>query len=77
MGTVLTLPKQQNRPLASNKLAKERIDMGKSNKSRRFTQQGKDTVSKHDERFPYQMTLAEAEDRRKEEMIDEDSLGGF
>ncbi|MFY4774316.1 hypothetical protein [Metabacillus sp. RGM 3146] len=52
--------------------------MGKSNKSKRFIQQGKDTVSKHDERFPYQMTLAEAEDRgRKAEMIDEDSLGGF
>ncbi|WP_195892895.1 hypothetical protein [Bacillus massiliigorillae] len=35
--------------------------MGKRNKSKRFFQQSKDTVSKHDEKFPYRMTLAEAE----------------
>lgn len=35
--------------------------MGKSNKSKRFVQQGVDTVSKHAERIPYHMTYAEAE----------------
>ncbi|MEH6944747.1 hypothetical protein [Bacillus sp. JJ722] len=35
--------------------------MGKRNKSKRFFQQSKDTVSKHSEKFPYRMTLAEAE----------------
>lgn len=35
--------------------------MGKRNKSKRFIQQSSDTVFKHDERFPYRSTLAEAE----------------
>ncbi|WP_187143724.1 hypothetical protein [Bacillus tuaregi] len=35
--------------------------MGKRNKSKRFVQQGVDTVSKHAERIPYHMTYAEAE----------------
>lgn len=35
--------------------------MGKRNKSKRFVQYGKDTVVKHSERFPYRMTMAEAE----------------
>lgn len=35
--------------------------MGKRNKSKRFFQQSKDSVSKHAERFPYRMTLSEAE----------------
>ncbi|MGG5253299.1 hypothetical protein ACQYAD_07365 [Neobacillus sp. SM06] len=35
--------------------------MGKRNKSKRFVQQGKDTVNKHAERIPYHMTYAEAE----------------
>ena len=35
--------------------------MGKRNKSKRFFQQSKDTVSKHAEKFPYRMTLADAE----------------
>ncbi|WML51557.1 hypothetical protein RCG17_19245 [Neobacillus sp. PS3-12] len=35
--------------------------MGRSNKSKRFVQQGKDSVSKHAERIPYHMTYAEAE----------------
>ncbi|WP_187119427.1 hypothetical protein [Bacillus testis] len=38
--------------------------MGKSTKSKRFFQQSKDAVSKHDEKFPYRMTLAEAEERK-------------
>jgi len=35
--------------------------MGKRNKSKRFFQQSKDSVSKHAEKFPYRMTLSEAE----------------
>ncbi|CAI9386567.1 MULTISPECIES: hypothetical protein [Bacillaceae] len=35
--------------------------MGKRNKSKRFVQQGVDSVSKHSERIPYHMTYAEAE----------------
>ncbi|MFD1850050.1 hypothetical protein [Oceanobacillus bengalensis] len=34
--------------------------MGKRSKSKRFTQQGADSVKKHAERFPYRSTLAEA-----------------
>ncbi|MGM9927248.1 MAG: hypothetical protein ACI35P_04790 [Bacillus sp. (in: firmicutes)] len=37
------------------------LQMGKRNKSKRFFQQSKDSVSKHAEKFPYRMTLAEAE----------------
>ncbi|MDQ0232279.1 hypothetical protein [Metabacillus malikii] len=43
--------------------------MGKRNKSKRFFQQSKDVVSKHDERFPYHTTLAEAEERRANQSI--------
>jgi hypothetical protein len=50
--------------------------MGKSNKSKRFVQQGKDTVSKHAERFPYHMTYAEAE-ASKMANVHESSLGGI
>lgn len=39
----------------------EGFTMGKRNKSKRFFQQSKDTVSKHAEKFPYRMTLADAE----------------
>jgi hypothetical protein len=39
--------------------------MGKRNKSKRFIQQGSDTVTKHDERFPYRSTLAEAEAQKE------------
>ncbi|MGN1401482.1 MAG: hypothetical protein ACI4XL_08280 [Bacillus sp. (in: firmicutes)] len=38
--------------------------MGKSTKSKRFFQQSKDAVAKHAEKFPYRMTMAEAEERR-------------
>ncbi|MDG4728966.1 MULTISPECIES: competence protein [Bacillus] len=34
--------------------------MGKRSKSKRFIQQGKDSVSLHDARFPYRSTLEEA-----------------
>jgi hypothetical protein len=44
-----------------NKLNIGGIRMGRSNKSKRFVQQGKDSVSKHAERIPYHMTYAEAE----------------
>ncbi|WP_168733880.1 hypothetical protein [Metabacillus sediminilitoris] len=50
--------------------------MGKSNKSKRFVQQGKDTVTKHDERFPYRSTLSESEDRKAKQAF-ETSIGGF
>lgn len=38
--------------------------MGRSNKSKRFVQQGKDSVTKHSERIPYHTTYAEAEARK-------------
>jgi hypothetical protein len=47
-----------------------------SNKSKRFVQQGKDSVSKHDEKIPYHTTLAESEDR-KAQMAENSSLGGI
>lgn len=50
--------------------------MGKRNKSKRFVQQGKDTVTKHDERFPYHSTLSESE-REKANKNDDSMLGGF
>ncbi len=49
--------------------------MSKSNKSKRFVQQGKDSVNKHDERFPYKMTYEEAE--RKQEEVEDITQGGF
>ncbi|MBS2770513.1 hypothetical protein KFV09_03005 [Anoxybacillus rupiensis] len=50
--------------------------MGKRNKSKRFIQQSTDAVEKHDERIPYHMTYAEAEERKSKEAI-ETSLGGY
>jgi hypothetical protein len=50
--------------------------MGKRNKSKRFVQQGKDTVSKHAEKIPYHMTYAEAE-AQKMANEHESSLGGI
>ena len=50
--------------------------MGKRNKSKRFVQQGKDTVNKHAERIPYHMTYAEAESAKMANMH-ESSLGGI
>ncbi|WP_168714484.1 hypothetical protein [Metabacillus litoralis] len=48
--------------------------MGKRNKSKRFVQQGKDTVAKHDERFPYHSTLSQVEEANKNE---DTSRGGI
>jgi hypothetical protein len=39
--------------------------MGKKNKSKRFIQQSHDAITKCDEKFPYHFTLAEAEERQK------------
>ena len=50
--------------------------MGKRNKSKRFVQQGVDSVSKHAERIPYHMTYAEAE-AYKMANVKESSLGGI
>lgn len=52
------------------------IAMGKRNKSKRFVQQGVDTVSKHSERIPYHMTYAEAEAQKMSNVRDS-SLGGI
>lgn len=52
------------------------IAMGKRNKSKRFVQQGVDTVSKHAERIPYHMTYAEAEAQKMSNVRDS-SLGGI
>ncbi len=57
-------------------LLKGEIRMGKRNKSKRFVQQGADTVSKHDERIPYHSTYAEAE-AEKLKNVTESSLGGI
>jgi hypothetical protein len=50
--------------------------MGKSNKSKRFVQQGKDSVTKHAERFPYHTSLSESEERKMNNQV-ENSLGGI
>ncbi|GAA0314613.1 hypothetical protein GCM10008967_01410 [Bacillus carboniphilus] len=50
--------------------------MGKRNRSKRFIQQNKTSVSKHDERFPYERTYAEAE-AKKMENVHNSSLGGI
>jgi hypothetical protein len=52
------------------------IRMGKRNKSKRFVQQGVDTVSKHAERIPYHMTYAEAE-AQKMANVHDSALGGI
>ncbi|MCZ0756387.1 hypothetical protein [Anoxybacillus sp. J5B_2022] len=49
--------------------------MGKRNKSKRFIQQSVDTIEKHDERIPYHMTYAEAEERKARQAFDM-SIGG-
>ena len=52
------------------------IRMGKRNKSKRFVQQGVDTVTKHDERIPFHMTYAEAESYKMAN-VKESVLGGL
>lgn len=53
----------------------EGIRLGKRNKSKRFVQQGVDSVTKHAERIPYRSTYAEAE-AEKMANVKESSLGG-
>ncbi|MED4016860.1 hypothetical protein ACWE42_18905 [Sutcliffiella cohnii] len=49
--------------------------MGRSNKSKRFVQQGKNSVQQHDQRIPYHLTLEQSE--RKAEKMENSSLGGI
>jgi len=49
--------------------------MAKSNKSKRFVQQGMNERKKYEERFPFRMTYEEAE--RKQEEISDITRGGF
>ncbi len=44
-------------------------------KSKRFVKQGVDSVTKHDEKIPYHMTYAEAEER-KAKTAEQLSIGG-
>ncbi|CEG26074.1 hypothetical protein [Bacillus sp. B-jedd] len=50
--------------------------MGRRTKSKRFVQQGADSVARHSQRIPYRMTYAEAE-ARKLENANETSYGGL
>ncbi|MHC0036723.1 hypothetical protein [Pseudoneobacillus sp. C159] len=50
--------------------------MGKRSKSKRFVQQGLDTVTKHAERIPYHTTYAEAE-AQKMANVQNSSYGGI
>ncbi|MCM3023579.1 hypothetical protein [Heyndrickxia ginsengihumi] len=38
--------------------------MGRSSKSKRFVQQGKNAVKQHSQQFPYHSTFSEAEQRQ-------------
>ncbi|WP_165769119.1 hypothetical protein [Virgibacillus profundi] len=49
--------------------------MGKGSKSKRFVQQGVDSVKKHDERFPYRSRFSDV--KRKQEEADNHTVGGF
>ncbi|SDL98708.1 hypothetical protein [Sediminibacillus halophilus] len=49
--------------------------MSRKSKSKRITQQGADSVKRHDERFPYRERFTDVE--RKEEQADQHTLGGF
>lgn len=50
--------------------------MGRSSKSKRFVQQGKDSVARHAEKIPYHMTYAEAEARKMQSHVSQND-GGF
>ncbi|USK76139.1 hypothetical protein [Peribacillus frigoritolerans] len=50
--------------------------MGKSSKSKRFVQQGKESVVRHAEKIPYHTTFEEAEKDRLR-IMSEQSYGGF
>ena len=51
--------------------------MGRTNKSKRFVQQGKDSVARHAEKIPYHTTLAEAEERQRQSMTITGTNGGL
>lgn len=51
--------------------------MGKSSKSKRFVQQGKDSVSRHAEKIPYHSTFAEAEQRQRQSISLTETNGGL
>ncbi len=57
-------------------LVKGVVAMGR-NKSKRFVQQGKVAVEKHDERIPYHLTYAEAEANKLSSKVEDSSLGGI
>lgn len=50
--------------------------MGRSSKSKRFVQQGKNSVQLHDRQIPYHQTMEESESR-KAQRAERDSLGGI
>ncbi|MFE7063450.1 hypothetical protein ABN702_13360 [Bacillus haimaensis] len=50
--------------------------MGRSSKSKRFVQQGKNSVQQHDQQIPYHLTMEQAEER-KAHKAEQNSLGGF
>ncbi|CAG9623447.1 hypothetical protein [Sutcliffiella rhizosphaerae] len=50
--------------------------MGRSSKSKRFVQQGKNSIQLHDQQIPYHLTMEESESR-KAKQADRNSLGGF
>jgi hypothetical protein len=58
------------------KLVKGVVAVGR-NKSKRFVQQGKVAVEKHDERIPYHLTYAEAEANKLSSKVEDSSLGGI
>ncbi|OIU72529.1 hypothetical protein BHE18_07880 [Rossellomorea aquimaris] len=58
------------------KLVKGVVAVGR-NKSKRFVQQGKVAVAKHDERIPYHLTYAEAEANKLSSKVEDSSLGGI
>ena len=51
--------------------------MGRSSKSKRFVQQGKDVVARHAEKIPYHTTLAEAEQRQARPIMTTETNGGL
>lgn len=51
--------------------------MGKSSKSKRFVQQGKDSVALHAQKIPYHSTLEDAEQRQLQSMMNTENNGGL
>ncbi|MDL4842901.1 hypothetical protein [Aquibacillus rhizosphaerae] len=49
--------------------------MSRKSKSKRFTQQGADSVKQHDERFPYHERFSDVQESK--EKADKQTLGGF